>query len=156
MRKTKTEARCWSWSSRHFFWRFFRPVASRYSRRTTDGSSASSTGEAIPSARPGRRPSSYLLVASLFLLTGACLCLPEGSQSLGPEELLRQHGWVAADRLTCTLPQAGSYLEIENGEAVREAYYQGGNSVLVSRLPLPEAPYLCREIEKPTFVEEVP
>jgi hypothetical protein len=111
------------------------------------------TKPCAPSAR--KRPSFYLLAASLFLLVSAALSLWEKPPSApaGPAAALLERGWRKAESLPCpTVP--GRFYELEGDGSAAEAFALGRGEALVSR-PLAIHPVHCREIEQPHFVEEI-
>jgi hypothetical protein len=104
---------------------------------------------------PLARPSAFLMAASLFVLIAAALSLAPGGEAGGDAAGLRARGWQSADRAACEQLRSGAYYEIGNEEGTVEALALADGSLLASRLPLPEAPYECREIPEPHFVEEI-
>lgn len=95
------------------------------------------------------------MLASLALLISAAVGLAGTGPSADAGASLRARGWQALDQVACEGLRAGRYYELGNDEATAELLAVPGGGVLVSHLPLPEAPYECREVTEPHFVEEI-
>lgn len=79
-----------------------------------------------------------------------------GKEAAPTFDFLLARGWQALDQIDCENLREGNYYEIENEERSVEALFMGKEAgFLASSLPLPEAPYLCRTISQPQFIEEL-
>jgi hypothetical protein len=96
------------------------------------------------------------MAASLLLLVSAAVGLAGGGSGPPPaERRLLARGWQRADHVACGPLREGAYYEAANEEGSAELLALPEGAALVSRLPLPEPPYDCREITEPHFVEEI-
>jgi hypothetical protein len=86
-------------------------------------------------------------MSGYLLLPGAAM-----PDAFGP---LLARGWEFADAVNCPDLPAGSYFAVESETASAEGYLGPDGRWLVSASPLPEEPYLCRKISRPTFIQEV-
>jgi len=124
--------------------------------RASKGSLTTGTKKCASSG--GRRPSFYLLAASLLLFVSAVLGLSGGKVTEDAKaETLLALGWQKTDRLPCTNPTLpGNFYEIEGESKTVEAYALTASTSLAASLPLPAQTSPCREISEPHFIQEIP
>lgn len=100
-----------------------------------------------------KKPSLYLTLAFLFLGISSYLALQGENNPISPwGKILQSKGWQEIERANC--PEKFTFAEIGNETESREIY-QSESIVLASKLPLPDAPYICHEIKQPSFITEI-
>jgi hypothetical protein len=95
------------------------------------------------------------MAACFLLLVSAAVGLSGGAAEEDPAAgPLRARGWGPLDHVDCPALREGNYYEVSGEKESAEIYFLCAGT-LASRTPLPEAPYECRKIPKPHFVEEI-
>ncbi|MGZ3651834.1 MAG: hypothetical protein ACXWR1_08330 [Bdellovibrionota bacterium] len=96
-----------------------------------------------------------MAASALLVVSGAVSLSSEPAPSSQPPSLLAARGWAALDQVGCEGLLPGHYYEVGNEETTAEIFAFEEGRFFASRLPLPEAPYACRPINEPHFVEEI-
>ncbi|MGE3262783.1 MAG: hypothetical protein AB7K68_13465 [Bacteriovoracia bacterium] len=113
----------------------------------------SSSTATKPSKKSAVRPSFYLAATSLALGVAGFLLLPGTAETPENFETLLAHGWQLTDSTPCQNLEPGTYFELESESGVAEGFFSLSGQWLISDLP--EPPFLCRKISRPTFIQEI-
>lgn len=143
-------------SSSQFSWLFFSrftPARWRSTGQRESVSVPSSSTATKASKKSGVRPSFYLAATSLALGVSGFLLLPGAAEPSENFEALLAHGWQLADSIPCPAVEPGNYFELESESGVAEGFFSPKGQWLVSDLP--EPPFTCRTISRPTFIQEI-
>lgn len=117
---------------------------------------SSSTATAKSKSSGWKRPSICLQLAFLALAISGFLSLETNEAAADPElERLFARGWQWVDPAPCENLVTGRFYEIESEGESSEFYAADPEKFLAPSSQWPEPPALCREIPKPSFIQEV-
>lgn len=95
-------------------------------------------------------------MAFLALAISAFLSLSGSEESEDPQiSFLLARGWQWVDPAPCEGLSTGKFYEIESENESKEFYAAGPEKFLAPGEQWPEPPAICREIPKPSFIQEV-
>jgi hypothetical protein len=111
---------------------------------------------ATAKAKAKARPSFYLAASCLALGVSGYLFLPGEEANVENLNALLAKGWVFADSSACPRLEQGIFFEIDSDQGGNiEGFLTSSGRWLISAPALPQAPYSCRKIKAPSFIQEI-
>lgn len=136
----------------------FMPARWHFTKPPAGSSGPSSTKETRPSKKSAGkpRPSFYLAASCLALGISGYLILQPPAELETEISTLLARGWQWNESVRCANAAPGTYFEFESPTSSVEGFFSQSGRWLTALETLPEPPYQCRKISRPTFIQEVP